>query len=139
MVLAERITMAKSGGDGMTSHPLTRSNRLPFLLLCLALAMVFVTYEMSHGEVKHGADSITVRQAACDPSNKIANFERQDGICHIIELFRCGERFGIRVSARIRGEWKSITEFVLRDARTAEDAADSIENSGAVKTWPPIK
>jgi hypothetical protein len=120
----------------MIIQPLCRSSRLPMLLLCLALAAVFITYEMSHGEARHGADSITVRQAACDPSNKIANFERQDGICHVIELFRCGERFGIRVSARIRGEWKSITEFVLRDARTAEDAADYVESSGAIKVWP---
>jgi hypothetical protein len=119
----------------MITQPLRRSN-LPFLLLCLALAAVFITYEMSHGEIKHGIDATTVRQAACDPSNRVANFERQDGICHIIELFRCGERFGIRVSAKIQGQWKSITEFVLRDARTANEAADYIESSGAVKTWP---
>jgi hypothetical protein len=120
----------------MIAQPLHRSSRLSLILLFLALATVFITYELSHGELKHGTDSITVREAACDPSNKIANYERQDGICHVIELFRCGERFGIRVSAKIQGQWKSITEFVLRDARTASEASDYIENSGAVKTWP---
>jgi hypothetical protein len=109
-----------------------------FLLFCIAMGMMMISFNVSHGDIKHLSDAELARQCNKLPDLRYEKIEATKGDKRINLCLIDKVGLGIQVLAKIGGKWEEITSYINHQILTPEELISYAESDMGKYGYPVL-